>query len=412
MNSSESSRDARDPLDRAVDALGSMDMPEGPSGALIARTRSTLSDEGRSATDTPSNRRRIMLVLIQVAAAASIVAATTLSLWAPGRNAEACFEAVTRKLQEARTLSFRQTQRTLMEADPEASRTVVSRVRVKDPGLIRIEANTKPEGLGEADPPESSRDYVSIIDFDRGRMLTLFGPLKEALIQEIPRDGLGDPISYASKTITSLRSLVEEQGEPIDGREIGGIAALGFRVTQDDLTWDVWIDPDRQIPLLMETSIDQGASKATITLDDFRIDPPLDDALFQLDVPEDYRLLDPRAPIVLGEKALANLLRFYAERSDGTFPTRLDDGLASEFNGPQFKDIPTAETFALVQALAGTILFLTKELDGQYTYLPRNAKLGDAEAIIFRYQPAGATTARALFADLHFEEIPVDRSPE
>ena len=44
------------------------------------------------------------------------------------------------------------------------------------------------------------------------------------------------------------------------------------------------------------------------------------------------------------------------------------------------------------------------EIGGNWAYLGKGAKLGDADKVILWYQPEGSNTCRAIYGDLHVED--------
>jgi hypothetical protein len=66
----------------------------------------------------------------------------------------------------------------------------------------------------------------------------------------------------------------------------------------------------------------------------------------------------------------------------------------------------------LGQSTAGSVVFLQFQLKNAYGYAPGNARLGDADKVLFWYRPKDSQKYRAIFGDLHAEDVAVDRLPE
>ena len=244
-----------------------------------------------------------MLTLLKLTAAA-LVAAAGLSYLAlvPRAEATVTFAEVAQKLHDAHTLSFRISTQMPEMPGKKGPLKMTGREYYKDPGLVRT----------EFDPPQA---VVTIMDTNQGKILTLDPSSKLAMLQEWKLDGdlkrrLRD---RAGNQIEQLRAMAGKEGKPAGKRRIGDVEAQGFRVEADGIIWTAWIDPERKLPLVMETTIHILDQDIPATMSDFQIDPKLDDSLFRLEAPQGYTLKKIDVPIALGEDALINLFRVYAE---------------------------------------------------------------------------------------------------
>jgi hypothetical protein len=136
--------------------------------------------------------------------------------------------------------------------------------------------------------------------------------------------------------------------------------------------------------------------------------------LFRLEPPQGYTLKKIDVPIVIGEQALVNLLRVYAEKSGGVFPPKpLDrEAFQKQFPAEKFKDAADPQLIRVVQSLAASHAFLQFELKSNYGYKAEDVKLGDADKVLFWYRKKGAEKYRAIFGDLHADDVTADRLPE
>ncbi len=163
----------------------------------------------------------------------------------------------------------------------------------------------------------------------------------------------------------------------------------------------------------METTYRIQDHDISATLSDFRINPPLDDGLFDLDPPAGYTLHNVDVPIVIGEAALVNLLRYYAESSGGAFPPRPVDRAAfqKQFSKEKWKGPEDPRMIRTVQSMAASVAFLQFELKNVFGYAPEKVKLGDTDKILFWYRPKASQKYRAIFGDLHVEDVAAERLP-
>ncbi len=211
-----------------------------------------------------------------------------------------------------------------------------------------------------------------------------------------------------------LRGLAGKEGKPAGKRRVGEVEAQGFQVDVDGLAWTVWVDADRKMPLMMETTMRIQDQDFPSTMSDFQIDPKLDDSLFCLEAPQGYTLRKIDAPIAIGEQALMNLLRVYAESSGGEFPpTPLDrEAFRKQFPPGKFKDPADPILVRVGQSLAASLVFLEFELKKNFGYKADGVKLGDADKVLFWYRKKGAEKYRAIYGDLHADDVNADRLPE
>jgi outer membrane lipoprotein-sorting protein len=388
-----------DRLARAEAVLRDGPVPEGPAPDVIARTRAALRMAANRPTFIPFPWRTPMLTMLKLTAA-GLAAAAGLSYLAfvPRAKATVTFAEVAQKLHDAHTLSFRLSVQMAGQKGPTTGREYY-----KDPGLFRT----------ESDAPQAA---VTIVDTNQGKVLMLDPASKLAMLQEWKLDGdlqrrLRD---RAGNQIEQLRALAGKEGKPAGKRRIGAVEAQGFHVEADGLAWTVWVDPERKMPLMMETTMHFQDQDIPSIMSDFQIDPKLDDSLFRLEPPQGYTLRKIDAPIAIGEQALVNLLRVYAEKSGGVFPPKpLDrEAFQKQFPAEKFKDAADPRLVLVVQSLAASFAFLQFELKNTYGYKAEGVKLGDADKVLFWYRKKGAEKYRAIFGDLHADDVTADRLPE
>ena len=234
-----------DRLARAEAVLRDAPVPEGPGADVIARTRAALRTAADRPTFIPFPWRRTMLTLLKLTAA-SLAAAAGLSYLAflPRAEATVTFAEVAQKLHDAHTLSFRISTQMPEMPGKKGPVKLTGREYYKDPGLVR----------SESDAPQA---VVTIMDTNQGKILTLDPSSKVAMLQDWNLDGelkrrLRD---RAGNQVEQLRSMAGKEGKPAGKRRIGDVEAQGFRVEADGMIWTVWIDAERKLPLVMETTI-------------------------------------------------------------------------------------------------------------------------------------------------------------
>ncbi len=388
-----------DRLARAEALLRDAPVPDGPAPDVIARTRAALRMAADRPNSIPFPWRRTMLTMLKLTAAAAAAAAGMAYLaFGPRAEATVTFAEVAQKLHDAHTLSYR-----ISVQMPGQKGPTTGREYYKDPGLTRA----------EFDAPQAG---VTIMDANQGKVLMLDPTSKVAMLQEWkPGADLQRRMrDQAASEVEHLRALAGKEGKPAGRRRIGDVEAQGFQVEADGFVWTVWADPERKMPLVMETTMHFQDQDIPSIMSDFQIDPKLDDSLFRLEPPEGYTLKKIDAPIAIREEALVNLLRVYAETSGGVFPPKpLDrEAFQKQFPPEKFKDPTDPRIVRVTQSLAASFAFVQFELKNTYGYKAEGVKLGDADKVLFWYRKKGAEKYRAIFGDLHAEDVSADRLPE
>ncbi|MHB1559997.1 MAG: LolA family protein [Isosphaeraceae bacterium] len=402
-----------DPVARAMDALRRVPVPDGPPPETVARTLAALraADESPAAIPRIRTRRTLMFTLLKSAAAilAAAAAATYFAAFPPA-SARSEFAETAARLRDAQTLTLRHTQTLTLAGKTE---TMSSRMLYKVPGLVRIE-------------PEIAGAPVSIMDSIGHRILVLNPADKSAMLMEQPAGAPAEKRDGAAMMIEDLRRLAGKDTEPVGEKLVGDIHARGFRVKEGGTDLTVWVDPQKKLPVLVEFTGRTGGIDFKGSFSDIRLDPALDDALFRLDPPEGYTLRKANVRMTMTfEEAVVRILRNYTNASGGRFPARLDDFndyvkvvsagamKKAEALKAQGKDLKASlEPEALQSGIAGAMLAVNcQKYKDRYGYKPDGAKLGDANAIIFWYQPEGQEKSRVVYADLHIGEVTGERVP-
>jgi len=399
-----------DPVARATDALRRAPVPDGPLPETIARTLAALRAADGGSNVITRTRRRLMFTMLKMAGAVLAAAAGVLYFAGfPPPSATADFVETARKLQAARTMSFRQTMTIAGQAEP-----MTARIFYKVPGLMRV----------ESDPAGS---LVSVADLSHGKVLVVNSADKSAMLMEEPPSKAGGPAGRrdpAAAMIDDMRQLAQKNGEPAGEKVIGNVSARGFRVKENGQEMTVWVDPQKKLPVLVEFTARTGNVDLRGTFADIQLDPQLDDALFRLDPPSGYTLRKVNAKLTMTpEAAVARFLRTYADAAGGRFPTRLDDFddfrkvvSASTSKNAKAKEAKDAKSILDPQvfeiaAAAAQLAAFCQQMKDHYGYKADGVKLGDAKTIIFWYQPEGQAKYKAVYGDLHIGDVAAEELP-
>ncbi len=384
-----------DPLERATAALRQTSVPTGPSEETRARTLAALQAGSAAPAPVPFFKRKGVTHMVKIAAALLVLSGGAfLASGLVHLGSPLAFAEVAEKLRQAHTLAYK-----LTVQGPEMKKPMSMQVYAKEPGMIRMEAESGPVSIGRMPP---------------GKTLTLDPHTKTALLVEVKktparRPGQVDAVQFAEQ----LRQLVNKEGRPAGKQKIGNVETIGFRVQDGGQEWLVWADPKTKLPVRVEAKWPAGIEAA---LTDFRLDLPLEDALFSLQPPAGYKLQKMELDSLDPEDAVLWVLRHYAETSGGKFPAKLNDPAAlGKYFGLQLGKQPGQKTekqkVEPVINVTEVFVFLSM-LKGNYGYKPEGVKLGDADKILFWYRPAGAAKWRAIYGDLHVADVDPQQLPE
>jgi outer membrane lipoprotein-sorting protein len=402
MSSSNSKPLTDEQLDRHIAALRDETTAEGPSNEVIARTQAMIRDrlaDERSESFLIGGRRPLMQRLVAMTLTqriAALVAVTMggLTLYVvfqvfSALSGTVAFADVARKFAAARTITYNST------VTLPGERSAVSRTFVAEPDRMRTEMS----------------DGTISIRNGRG-ILVLIPAQKMATRVEISNlPGKPDDAARAADAnlVDALRRLGEGKGEPLGEKTIDGVTTVGFRaLVGNTLSMNVWADKKSALPVRVETTLALGGGQAEVVMDHFQMDPPLDEALFSMDVPQGYALRTEKfeMPAVKNvEETVIELLGEYAKYNNGMFPDSLQDwaAFAKLFAG---SDQKTARRMVM---LAGMVTGLTT--GREHEYLGKGVKLGEKEKIVFWHRKDANSPYRAIYGDLRVEDVTADKLP-
>jgi hypothetical protein len=181
------------------------------------------------------------------------------------------------------------------------------------------------------------------------------------------------------------------------------------------MAMDLWVDPWSGNPLRIELP----AMKITIT--DFVINPPLDDRLFALDIPPDYKVVEQKLDLAdLNERDFVTGIGELAKWNGGRFPDQ--PTLTPEMlKNARERATPsggttrptTQEAMEFGQGFGRMILFMARlqQDGGKFEYFGGGVTVGDKARPIAWWQPKDATAYRVLYGDLHVEDAEPGKLP-
>ncbi|MEM6748965.1 MAG: hypothetical protein AAF612_00700 [Planctomycetota bacterium] len=324
---------------------------------------------------SPFLAKRFVMRVVTPLAAAAAVAVAFLVFFNPVVPATPAFAQVAQRLQQVQTVTWKMS----VEAD---QGVFEGAGEAANPGFLRQDINL-PGG-----------HVINIIDFTQDRMITLVPAQNLAL--EASLGGL--PESQRPQNFLDEFKNIDEQHATFAGEEAyQGRAVLRYDILRGDTTGRVLVDPDTQLPVLIEMSTPtaEPTSPTTVTMYDFAWDAPLDMARFDLGVPEGYT-----SPIEMNfdnptGQDIVEALLLWTTMTDGEFPDEFNTWtLGSEFEalmkGGKLGDATPEERDRILQQRVADYLNLDVELVREI-----NEDEDKTRAMEMLAEPIGNTLGRA-----------------
>ena len=409
-------------VDRAVQALKSLPVPDGPPpnalAAVLAAGKADTQPKTRSLKERIASMNRFLKIAAAVSAAAVIVGASLVAFvgW-PGSHLAI---ADVLKSITAKTARFTITVR--MEPQPAGMPPEQTMQVLVMKNIIRQE---RPGGAYTVTDLKSSRS-VTILPQQKKVMVIKITDLPQGAKDQMSNDSFGE----LRRRIEELRGSgpKDKDVEWLGEKDFDGRPARGFhkRVEGTDLT--VWADAETCLPVLMEMHYGGGAHQYFMTMSNFEFDVPLDPELFSTAIPEGYTVEERSMNASKATEAdLVTGLRQYADMADGAFPDRIDLITNAEFmkkwitqagNAQQqsgnAQQGPTQEQMDTIMKIQRVLMFVmqlsAEKVD--WRYAGKGVRLGDAGTPIFWYRPKGAANYRMVCGDLTAADVAPDALPD
>jgi len=254
-----------------------------------------------------------------------------------------------------------------------------------------------------------------IFDLDNSKMLVLDSAEKTAAYVDITGDVQQrhqNFLKFLRQVITKVKDNHQDLGE----QEIDGRKAVVFEAKGPNEHIKIWADPETAAPIRIELTLGQMSA----VMKNFQINPPVDDSLVSMDVPDEYTLAKTDLDMTdVTEKDFIESLRVWAKIiRDGTFP----DEIGSESAMKQVPVLGAKLTALNISEQEGTQMGLNfgkgmmfhqmLQTLGQCHYAGQGVKLGDASKAIFWYKPQGSENWRVIYGDLSVKDVSTENLPK
>ena len=404
-------------VDRAVQALKSLPVPDGPPpdllAAVLAAGKADTQPKTRSLKERITSMNRYLKIAAVLSAAAVIIAAGLVAflVW-PGGNSGGRAIADMLKSITAKTAKFTITVR--MEPQPAGRPPEQTRQMLVMENLIRQEL---PGGV------------YKVMDLKSGRSVTIIPRQKKVLVTNLPglaqvaKDQMSnDSFGELQRRIEELRGSGPKDVERLGEKDFDGRPVRGFHKRVEGIDITVWADTETCLPVLMELRYGGGAQQYFVTMSNFELDVPLDPALFSMAVPEGYTVEDRSMNMSPPTEAdLVTGLRQCAHMAGGAFPDRIDLSTITELlkkwmtqPSGNAQQGPTQEHMDTRLKVQRGLMFVM-QLSGEkvdWRYAGKGVHLGDAGTPVFWYLPKGAANYRRVCGDLTVVDVAPDALPD
>lgn len=397
-----------DIVDRAVAALRQTAAHDCPPPALLDRTTAAVEAAVRAPRPWLATRFGRPLAAVAATAALATAAAVMIAVVLPtGGASGSAFATMLDKVRAMKSVRYRTTV-------PGVEQTAGAE---KAPFLVTIETAA---GVRLETGP-----LVTVFRRDGGLLLDTTSKSATAFSNDAAKDRPRE----RPDLLGQFRRADGSWGEPIEGKQVGTVAARGYRVTkkwigEHDPKWvsmQVYVDPATELPVRVEQEVrlsdDEKSEPFVKVMSDFEWDIEVDPALMSLDPPAGYRheKSDEEATAVVSPpEAIAAGLRFYADHLKGDLPSGID-GFEPMFalQGAVFDDAARKEFLALdmgakmklVQQRLAPWFGLTQALDDlekqklKVHYLGKGPKAGDGSKLVAWWKAEKPGRAIAIYDD-------------
>ena len=257
-------------------------------------------------------------------------------------------------------------------------------------------------------------DMTHVIDVDSSKVLVLFEQGKTASYVDIGGQ-LGkryqNYVEFLREVITNLKDNYRELGEQV----IDGQKTIVFEASGPNESVKIWASPITAIPVRIELTLGQ----MFLILKNFEFDVPIDESLMSMEIPAGYTYKESEIDFSnINEQDFIESLRVWAEvMYDGTLPENIGSEnamkalpvLREKLDQANLSDEQATEMG--LSFVKGTLFHQTLESQGNWRYVGRGVKLGDANTAVFWYQPEGSQTYRVIYGDLSVQDIAPENLP-
>jgi outer membrane lipoprotein-sorting protein len=325
--------------------------------------------------------------ITKIAAAAVIVIAGLMCVQL--LTGTSAYAQVVQELKNARTMVY-----TLIRQDG-TGETIKVDVAYKEPGSLRT---TTVDG------------YVAIVDGTSKKMISIIPQGRYTLgdLKDLKFGNDGGPFA----NIETMKALPAKADENLGKKEIDGVNAEGYRVTQGDVTTNVWIATETGELVEVEYKYTSAPGMNTI-MKNIKLDVPLEDSLFSLTPPEGYK---PFGEIksdtgTQTEDKFVEWLGWWAGATvDETFPpmvagSEIAKAVMDMAREGKLKQEAWEKSDVNIRMFNALLFVANLPKESNWRYAGNGVKLGTQDKAIFWYKPKESQTWRVIYGDLSVKDV-------
>jgi outer membrane lipoprotein-sorting protein len=396
-------------LEQATEALRDAPVPPGPPAdvqATVSLLDGRVQPGGLEPPTKVPTRRFPMKRVLSLAAAVAVFAAIGLVAYHLFGGTSVAFAEVRRQIEQAQTMKCHMHMK--MTAPSQAGELDIT-CYYKTPGLMRQEAVLSKTG----------EKAISTVNFQAGKILSLVPAQKQAVLVDMGQL----PQAIRNKQmkmdfVAEMKNMVQGNAEELGFKTIDGQRLKGFRVTHNGQVMDVWVDPKTGMPEAMEMTLTDIGS---MQMDRFVLGEEMNDALFSVVPPADYKVMNFQMPLGIATEAdLVAGLRWLAENNDNTFPptmaptAKIIQRLQEQEKSKKAENEGLSEQEKAQKALetVGPMVRMSvfSQMVKDFHYVGDGVRLGDGDRIVCRYKPKEGANYRVVYGDLRIEDAPAEES--
>lgn len=243
-----------------------------------------------------------------------------------------------------------------------------------------------------------------VVTFDEINKTVMFIDLKN--LPQIP-----NYLEHLRNVINQLQNVPGFEVKKLGEKNIDGVEAVGFQASGPGLELTIWANAQTAYPVRIE----QQENNMNIISKNFQFDLEMDDSLFSIEVPPDYKEQKMTLDLTgsTEEDFIAGLKMFAQISEDKTFlpdvsieyitKNAVQIGRMIENSGlSQDEQVDIGYKFSKMVLF---IRFFNIKNEGQWHYTGVGVELGDAAKAIFWYKPKDSQTWRVIYGDLHVEDV-------
>lgn len=309
------------------------------------------------------------------------------------------YAAVAKKLNNAKTMTYATILK--LEGAPELR----AEHFYKDPGLLRMNMSGR-----KAD--SIIVNGYGVFDMTRKKGMLVMHSEKQYREFDLSKEAEIYKKRPEYNFIKHMQSLPMRADSFLGEHVINGRMLNGFVVHEDGIKKTVWTDVSTEELVKIDMKL-QNMTGYEYFITDIRFDVALDDSLFNLNPPKEYRFMKEKSSDTKDKPNENDLLLFLnataSRHKETLFPSSMNDyaefsKYLKELDKKRFQEEPIDEKTR--GAVTRALVFVTKmKPENDWHYAGGDVKLGSADVPIAWWKPDSVETYRVIYGDLKIKDV-------